>query len=464
MKLINNILAFFIIAGIVSSCSDFGDMNINPDAPTSAEPSFLITNTIYKIGDQTAVNGFEYSGTMTQAFGKWDFNTIDHYNIESNTSVWVNNYKLLGDLNDVLSSDKANPSMKAVAKILKAYIGAQLTNLYGHVPFSEAANKDNLTPKYDTQEEIYTATNGVLDLLDQAISELNADTGAITGDVLFNGDKERWVTLSNVLKLKYLLRISDQYASAGSKIQAIVSSGDLFSSDTDNATLFYGQEPNNWFLSTVRDGDFNLYSMTNSVKIMFEDRADPRISFYYGLNSDGSFVGLEPGTFDRPDPEIPELNYSLLSLNLRASDVMNMVFATYYQQEFILAEAALKGYISSSAETHYNNAVNAAFTYRNINIPADYLSNPAKGAWDGTLENLITQKYLANLMVGYENWFDYRRTGFPVLSASLNNINSDQIPIRFKYPTEESFTNSQNYNQAVTAMGTDSYNVSAWWD
>ena len=458
MKIISVLIFAFMIT--LTSCDDFGDINENPDAPTTVEPKFILTNAIYKIGDQTTVNGFEYNGAIMQYFGMFDFNDIDHFKLETNSSVWVNNYKYIGDLNDVINSDKSTDSMIAIAKVLKAFVGAQLTDLYGHIPFFEAGDKNILTPKYDNQEDIYTATNGILDLLDQAKVTLETDQSVLLGDVLFHGDKAKWVKFINVLKLKYLLKISAVYPAAASKIQAIVTEGNLFTSNDDNATLNYGQEPNNWYLSKVREGDFTLLVITTSILDMLDDRTDPRKPYYYKANADGNYIGITPGSNDRTG------NYTNISDTYRAADIVKMIFATYSDQEFVLAEAALKGYIdSSTAQTHYENAIQANFDYVNITIPADYLSNPAKGQWDNTLENLINQKYLANIFNGYEAWFDYRRTGFPTLPIPLNNTNSDVFPIRFKYPTEESFTNAANYNTAVSLLGgVNDYNSSSWWD
>ena len=460
MKKIN--LFKYIILGFVfifSSCSDLAELNTNPNEPTEPEAKYLITNALYNLGNQTATNGFTFSSTLMQYHGKFDFNDVDQYEIETNSAVWVNNYKLLADMNDVLKSEKAGNATKAVAKVIKAMLGAELTDLYGPVPFFNAGDKNNLTPEYNQQKDVYTAANGVLDLLSQAVATLKNDTSGIVCDVLFSGNKEAWVKLANVLQLRYLLRISESYPSASTKINAIATSGAIFTSNADNAVLPYHAEPNNWFLSKVRDGDFSLYSITTTVLKILEDKQDPRLSFYYKPNDTGNYVGITPGSNDRAG------NYTGLSSNLRAADVMDMVFASYYEQEFILAEAALKGYISSNAQVHYENAVKANFDYRKVTIPSDYLSNTSKGQWNGTLENLINQKYLANIMTGHEAWFDYRRTGFPVLPAALNNINSDKIPVRFKYPSEETFTNRTNNAEALSWLsGGNDYNSKSWWD
>lgn len=441
----------------LTACDDFGDINVNPNLPTEPEASNIITNVIYSFGNQKMTNGFTYSNVVMQYHSKPDFNEIDQYQIEANAALWVNNYNLLGGLNDVIKSGETNPSLKSVAKILKALIGAQMSDIYGPVPFFEAGDKDIIAPKYDSPEDVYTKTNGVIDLLSQAVATLSSDNSAIIGDVLFNGDRTQWVKLANALQLRYLLRIAKVYPEAQSKINTIFTSGQLFS-EAENAALPYLSKPNNWFLSEVRSGDFALYRLTTTVENAFKDRNDPRMAFYYAKNNNDEYLGITPGSNDRTTP------FSNLSANMRAADVMQMVFINYFEQEFILAEAALEGYITSDAKMHYENAIKANFAYRRVEIPTDYLTDANKGLWDGTLKNLITQKYLANIFNGNEAWFDFRRTGFPEIQPSENNTNNDKIPVRFKYPTEETFTNKANYDAAVATLGGNTHDGKSWWD
>lgn len=460
MKLTKIFKGLFIVAiTTFISCDNFDNININPNEPTAAEATYLITNAIYTLGNQTATSGFNYASILMQYQGKYDFNTIDQYKIDSNNSLWVTNNRLLGDMNDILKEEKVNTSMKAVTKIMKAYIGAQLTDLYGPVPFLEAGDINNLTPQYNTQEEIYTASNGVLDLLSQAVITLSNSNAAITGDVLFNGDNNAWIKFANVLRLRYLLRISDKYTNAAIEMNQIIASGNIFNSNADNVILPFTSEPNNWFLSKVREGDFKIYSITTTILEMLSDREDPRISFYYKPNMTNTYVGIIPGSNDRSG------NYTGLGDVMRADNVLDMVFATYFEQEFILAEAAIKGLIDvSESKMHYENAIKANFEYRNISLPVNYLTAVSKGAFKGTVENVIIQKYLANIMLGHEAWFDYRRTGYPTLTPALNNTNSNKIPVRFKYPSEETFTNKINNAEAVSWLGGNNYDAKSWWD
>ena len=64
--------------------------------------------------------------------------------------------------------------------------------------------------------------------------------------------------------------------------------------------------------------------------------------------------------------------------------------------------------------------------YWNTELPANYLTTDAAYGANGNdpIEQIITQKWIASMINGYEGWIEYRRTGFPALktvSASFNN-------------------------------------------
>jgi hypothetical protein len=86
---------------------------------------------------------------------------------------------------------------------------------------------------------------------------------------------------------------------------------------------------------------------------------------------------------------------------------------------------------------------------------------PAKG-----LEQIITQKWVAQFLNGYEAWADWRRTGFPTLSPPASTISpSGLIPRRQGYPTTERDLNGVNYETALQSMGgKDDLDGKVWWD
>jgi hypothetical protein len=135
--------------------------------------------------------------------------------------------------------------------------------------------------------------------------------------------------------------------------------------------------------------------------------------------------------------------------------------------QFILAEAAERGFISGSAEDYYNNGIRASLDY--WGVPSDdieaYLVQPTV-QYNGSLELLLTQKTIALWNVDYQGWMDYRRTGIPALENGQDDLNGGRYPVRFLYPSSEQTLNGDNYKAAVEAMGGegDNINTPGWWE
>jgi hypothetical protein len=161
---------------------------------------------------------------------------------------------------------------------------------------------------------------------------------------------------------------------------------------------------------------------------------------------------------------------------------------SYAEVQFILAEAAQRGFITGSAKTaedYYNEGVtgsyyqyNAAIVANNKAIAglginpawtiddfvADYFTNYA--LWDpaNALEQIYTEKWLAMFDQGLQAKFEWNRTGFPVLTPAVAGQNGGKIPVRAYYPSDESARNPTNLAAAVSAQGPDDLNTRVWWD
>lgn len=135
---------------------------------------------------------------------------------------------------------------------------------------------------------------------------------------------------------------------------------------------------------------------------------------------------------------------------------------------FILAEAsAVYGWNAGDAETHYNQGILASFAAWGLaSQAAAYIQQP-KVAFDGSQEQILTQKWIASWSVATEAWFDWRRTGYPVLKgAGVAGV----LPVRFYYMLEERNLNTSHVNAAndrlevtpFSANGDDGVKNSIW--
>lgn len=98
-------------------------------------------------------------------------------------------------------------------------------------------------------------------------------------------------------------------------------------------------------------------------------------------------------------------------------------------------------------------------------MPATYLtSGEAAYSPVSGLEQIITQKWIGNIINGYESWLEYSRTGFPALLPVSASLNGGLYPVRMPYPTDESTLNSTNYSVAAGNTNGNSINTKVWWD
>ncbi|MDF4221396.1 SusD/RagB family nutrient-binding outer membrane lipoprotein [Maribacter sp. M208] len=186
-----------------------------------------------------------------------------------------------------------------IAQIIEAYAVTTLVDFMGDIPYSEAvAGVSN--PSRDPGDQTYGA---MLDLLDEAIANLNA-TSAVTytSDLFYGGDSDKWIKLANTLKLK--LYLQSRLLSSGdsefvnstistSGINAIIASGDYISSPADDFQFNWSSTDNNpdsrhpsfagEFDSPGIIGDYMSNHLMNELNAGVNDKTvvDPRLRYYF---------------------------------------------------------------------------------------------------------------------------------------------------------------------------------------
>jgi len=142
---------------------------------------------------------------------------------------------------------------------------------------------------------------------------------------------------------------------------------------------------------------------------------------------------------------------------------MRMMSAS--EVHFILSEAALKGWGSGDAETHYNAGVQQSLNAWGV---GDFYSDYIAGAPYAGLEEIIEQKWIASWSAAAESWFDYKRTGLPDLQTG-ESAKRQALPLRFYYHFDSEISlNPENADAAIQKLepteykGDDVSNNSAW--
>ncbi len=472
-------LAILALLFSTSCTKDFEDINTNPNAPSSVQPSLLLRQVIYDFGENMSYEGFVAGDLLSQHRTALDFNLFDRHDLKSpqlGGNPWPVFYTNLRDNEIILKQSRTVETFaiyEGPALIMKAYMAAGLTDLFGDVPYFEAFNgaEGTVTPTYDLQEDIYLNDNGILDNLDKGIAAIEnyTDVLPLEGDILFNGDLEAWIRFANSLKIKHLIRISNQ-VDVSAELQTIFDDGNYITTNSQNAIFnFTNSDPNSFRLAQLRIGDFNNFVLSETMEDILVDLNDTRISTFFRpfSNSDsGEFNGLLNG-IDASQTSIVLSDYSLAGTAFREdTSTLDANFITAWEVRFALAEAAAKNIITADAQQLYETGVTLAFEYWNTELPSDYLSGPAAYSAIGTdpIGQILTQKWIANIINGYEGWIEYRRTGFPELQTISASLNSNLIPVRMPYPAEEAALNFENYSVAASTTNDNSINVPVWWN
>lgn len=479
MKKITYILTTVLLLSTLSCTKDFEEINTNPNAPNSVQPSLLLRQVIYNFGENMSYEGFVAGDLLSQHRTALDFNLFDRHALKSpqlGGNPWPVFYKNLRDNEIILKKSRQSSTLKVYegpALILKAYMAAGLTDLFGDVPYFTAFNgtEGEVTPVYDTQQSIYLNENGILDNLDKGIAAIQnySDAIPLQGDILYNGNLQSWIRFAKSLKIKYLLRISEKI-DVSAQLQALYTEGNFITANAQNAIFnFTNTAPNSFRLAQLRVGDFNNFVLSETMEDILVDLNDTRISKFFrpfSNSTSGQFNGLVNG-INSSSTSIALANYSLAGTAFREdTSSLDANFITAWEVQFALAEAAEKGLIIADGQTLYENGVTLAFQYWNTPLPANYLTGSAayNAVGSSPMRQIITQKWIANIINGYEGWVEYRRTGFPQLRTISASLNNNLIPVRMPYPAEEEALNRENYNIAASATDDNSINFPVWWD
>ncbi|WP_026232206.1 SusD/RagB family nutrient-binding outer membrane lipoprotein [Neolewinella persica] len=476
MKKLFLLLSLLPFLLLFTCTKDFEAINTNDNAPSEVQPELLLRQVLYGYGDAMSYEGFVAGNLLSQHFSMIDFNLFDRHALSSpqeGGNPWPILYTALRDNETILQLSRENPAQSVYegpALVMKAYLTMTLTDMFGDVPYFDAFQGRSAgitTPKYDTQEAIYMEAGGILDNLREAVRAMDDYTGVQTlqGDLLYDGDLEGWIRFATSLRIKALMRISDRRG-PGLELNFIFQSGRYLQTNEQNATFdFAAGPPNSFPFATARVGIFNVFLMSETAQEIYADSGDPRVATHFRssaatnefsgiINGIDASSAITPDDFARPGTIFRE--------NTGDHDFN---FMTAWETDFLLAEAMLKGYVNANAQESYESGVTKAFDYWLTDMPGNHLTR-SSAAWDADngLEQIITQKWIANIGNAYEGWAEWRRTGFPALKPVQASLNAGLYPVRMPYPSDEQALNFENYQVAAAATEDNSVNVRVWWD
>ncbi len=494
-----------LLLTIFSGCSkDFDDMNVPTDAATEVEPKFFLNAMQQGVIEnyQRNVNLYPdlYSQYWSNTAGGFESGRYEYVDVWIGNQ-WREHYTTMlrraNAIEETYGENENYTNIVAVKDIWMCYWWSRMSDSYGDIPYFDASEAEAV--KYTSQAEIYS---DLLRTLDEAVNNITPQKQGqyefdSEYDLIFKGDMEKWQKFGNSLRLRLAMRISnvDRAAAANEVQKAISGPAGLLSSNDDVAKVplwkngFYDYLHNpawNW-------GDIRM-SKTFSDYCYNQSRVgeDPRTSIWFTYKDGDEAITKEEKEVERYEGLPNGLNLpptdakeSYATMNLKGGYVdfteegptsLYCPVMFYAEVEFLLAEAALRGWHGGNAKEHYEAGIRASMEYVGVdNAEAeayidgllDFNSFTSKEA---QLKQLITQKWLANFPNGVEAWADFRRTDYPDITLPTDGVSGSSTVApktwvkRINYPDNEHRMNSNNMPEGMNTTDTDRMDKRVWWD
>ena len=514
-----------LMIGLVSCTKDFASRNTNPEQATEemldhdnlrtgSYIAQMMANVLpsYQRGEQ------EYGSASYQVVQGLTGNIFANYEAATNSGFHqTNEYNLVADgwtkalfedayvraiapWTELNAVRETNPYDAALGDVLKVAALHRVTDAYGPIPYTQLGT-GAIHLSYDKQQDVYTAMFKDLDKgIETLESLLNKGTETYLADYdnVFYGNVTRWIQFANTLRLRLALRVAyadeGQYGAEAAKALACPE-GFL---EVD-AALHPGAGAWEYPIFVIEynfnDGDAKPGA---TIVTYMNCYADPRRSAYFTTGSDGEYHGVRMGAVISDDYA---KDGRLSRINCTNADAL--MWMSGAESFFLRAEHALRAGETAEARKMYEAGVKKSFELRGVSL-GNYLnttstvgsfSDPvtagnsystnltdvsvawsSQSSFEGHLEQIITQKYIAGFPEGMEAWAEFRRTGFPKVIPTLTNnsggtIDTDKQIRRLIYPASEFQANNAAVTEAVNLLDSeaksgagDNGGTQLWWD
>jgi hypothetical protein len=496
------------------------NQNPNGINPETANPNLVLSTVLTETGKLNANLGYQDMAGVMQHTQKDGWSGAHNSYEWGGSQSWTPYYDVLRNNQYVYNRalDLKWELHQGISLVMKSMVFGLIADLWGDAPYSAAlkgaeGGAANTFPAFDSQEAIY---NGVLADLDKANTLLSKSAVEYTStpgvsDVYYQGNPVKWRKLANSLALRYFMRISAKkpdVAKAGiEKIMANPTQFPVILAVGDDATMGFAGNSNDdsWPANAVYDASASNYrriKMAATFVNKLLELKDPRIAVWANkvqiplvvdanlpkgtdriesgkrllspdkvvgrdVNTNQDYVGLPTAIIGgasynlSPTAEQGANNPHVSWLNdiykQAKGPLLRSRLVTTAEVRFILAEAALNGWsVAGDAKTHYLAGVKASFdTWGTAAGYATYITN--KGvAYEGTLSQIIEQKWISSWTSATEAWLDYRRTGLPALTVGPAAIRK-VLPVRFYYMLDERNLNKVNTEAAMSKLESTIY-------
>ena len=501
----------------VSCTSDFESINTNPFGATNSElqqdyntikapfsPMFsnviLLTAWPYQIYQN--LEGDIWSGYMATPTGFANGNNPQYkMNGGWNQEHWDNAYRgvMANALKVKQQAEGKYDEFYYLSLIIKVQAMHRVTDIYGPCVYSTFGAQNTNVFLYDSQEDVYKqmfteldkAIVGLTPIAKANIADNKTSLFASSDVSTYGGDYSKWVRYANSLRLRLAMRIVKVNPTEAKKQAELAVSQEfgVLSTKADTFTLMPKNYSNPISEISQSWGDIKMSADMESIMGGYND---PRLSAFFLTSKQfpGEYKGIRTGI--QIENKSDRQDFS--SVNVKST-----VWMTTAEVYFLKAEGVLRGWNmgGGTAESLYEAGVMASFEQHGVSgasaylastsLPKNYIDpvdagnngvavNTVPVKYDASaskkvqLQQIITQKWIANFPEGQEAWSEYRRTGFPKLfpvlvNASAGTIDSALGIRRVNFTDSEKAGNPKGVESGLPLLGgPDNGGTRLWWD
>ena len=448
-------LLFFFNFIFLSSCDDFLSGPLLDQNPNEVDDVSVVSAEALLVGSQVTIYGImegylnravsmvmqQMSGLQTDYYRDYNCDPID---VNTNGR-WTAMYGT-GGLVDLKTTQEVAESQEkyillGISQMWEALLFSTAADLWGSIPYSQAANPNFSVPKFDSQEQVHFA---VLDLIDSAI--LNFQKGQIFTlpsdyDFTFGADVGKWIAAAHTLKSRIYLNWAEVDNSYYQLALEEAQLGILDPSGLGDWTSLHGSaiaERSIWFQFILSNSDY--MGAGKLLVDMLERDNDSRLNIYFLGNGPSEIFGVSPGDSVQ--------NASMLNITGHYGMQWSPEFVTWYENNFIIAECHFKLGNEAIALSTLNETLDGIEqVWRGRGFASAVLPRYENISGDTLIAALMNEKYKA-LFLNIQSWSDWRRTGYPRFIDSANNStecgstdNGLGVPRRLLYPEKEKSSN-----------------------
>ncbi|MEM1120401.1 MAG: SusD/RagB family nutrient-binding outer membrane lipoprotein [Bacteroidota bacterium] len=452
-NIFKNIL--LVMAVMLASCESLvEDINLNPNniavdevAATSFLTGIMLANTSVHVSHSNRISGL-WTGQLVGYTSL--YSNIYGYNISTAESIdpWARIYiAIIPNARHMQGQAPDDALLNGITKTIEAMAVSTGASIFGDVPYSQV-NSEVEDPAFESQVSVLNAT---VALLDEAIADLNnASSRAISEDIYYGGDADKWLAAAFTTKARIHMWMRD-YSSAYAAAQNGISSsdGNLQFLPTGDPAVFEGNK--NLFFQPIAGSRAGDIGSRDSYMMSMLDADSPN----YRGNAKTDETARE-GYYTILDSDASE-NLGFANL-FEPQDIVS-----FQENHLILAEAGARTIGFDRGLQHLNEYrvylndggdVNANFQ----DLPHVYEAYVADDFSAGGLENadnvsadkallreIIEERYISGFGM-FMPFDDARRLrkgeSDLIVPFPLNTNSASQYPERFPYSDDELNTNS----------------------